>query len=80
MEFFTQQSQYGGFVKNKSTGEYEPLFTTYMSDILAKNRAIEMAKAKNVHQEEQYDINDIIIKVRNVRTIYDNWKPIDSAS
>lgn len=66
----------GGFVKNLETGEYELLFWTEIgSERLVRNRAIETAKDRNKYGGRViYDVDDVVIKTRGVRVVYDNWQ------
>ena len=41
----TELKEFGGFVKNLKSGSYELLFRTTISPLLAKNRAIEIARS-----------------------------------
>lgn len=68
--------EYGGFVKNIKTGKYERLFTTQMSELLARNRAIEAASNANQNPDYQYDVNDTIVKKRIVKSEYGEWETI----
>ncbi len=72
-----QYTQYAGFVKNKNTGEYEKLFTTEISPILAKNRAIERAKERAEYTDVTYDTADVVVKKRPVTVTYGNWENLE---
>ena len=69
-----QYTEYAGFVKNNTSGEYEKLFTTEISPILAKSRAIEHAKERVEYAGVSYDTNDVIIKERQVTVSYGEWE------
>lgn len=68
-------NEYGGFVKNIQTGQYELLFCTEFSELLARNRAIENARAQNELTEKPFfDTTDVIVKTRTAVTIYSDWE------
>ena len=71
-------TQFAGFVKNKKTGEYDQLFLTEISELLAKNRTIEHAKEYNEYIEDEYDIADVIIKQRVITLSYGDWEEINN--
>lgn len=60
--------EYGGFVMNNETSNYDLLFTTFISELLCRNRALERAKQENETNQGRYDLNDILIKTRKVVT------------
>ena len=71
------ETEYAGFVKNLDTNEYEMLFSTFISDVLAKNRAIETAKNRNRSSTcANYDTNDIIVKQRKAVSTWSEWETI----
>lgn len=75
-----QSTQYGGFVRNLKTGEYERLFLTEFSALLAWRRALEKAKEKNRYSgKEIYDVEDIQIRKRSCHTttVLGEWEDVD---
>lgn len=68
--------EYGGFINNIKSGEYERLFTTQMSELLARNRTIEAARNANQNPDYQYDINDVVVKKRIVKSEYGEWESV----
>ena len=70
---------YGGFVKNRDTGEYEKLFETEISPLLAKNRAIEAAKNANRDQNGLYDPEDVQVMQSMVQTFSSDWEPMQKS-
>lgn len=73
-KYIDKVTQYGGFVKNMVTGEYECLFTTFSCKLLAHNRAKEKAAGNNKFINSHYDINDIVIYQRSVEYTTGDWK------
>lgn len=74
--------EYAGRVRNLRTGEYETLFTTYISPLLAENRAREKAERLNELVPDyrksggnDYDVDDIVVFQRTVTKthIYTDW-------
>ena len=68
--------EFGGFVKNLDTGEYDLRFRTEISDRLALNRAIEDANVANKYMNGNYDSNDVIIKRRTIEITYGEWNDV----
>lgn len=66
--------EHGGFIRNRKTGEYERLFTTQMSGLLAHNRTLEAARNANKDPNYSYDLNDIHVKTRTVTSEYGEWE------
>jgi len=78
--FMEQGAQYGGFVRNLKTGEYERLFLTEFSALLAWGRTLEKAKEKNRFSgQEVYDVEDIKIRKRSCQTttVLSDWEDVD---
>lgn len=69
-----QEVQYGGFVKNSSTGQYDCLFTTFCSELLAHGRAREKALENNECAGAFYDINDIVVRRRTIEYTVGSWE------
>lgn len=74
MSITTHETQYGGFVKNTATGEYECLFVTFCSELLAHNRAKEKAAESNEYSDMYYDVNDIVVRRRTIEYTASDWE------
>lgn len=77
----TQSSQYGGFVRNLKTGEYDLLFVTEFSALLTWGRTLEKAKEKNRFSgHEIYDVEDIQIRKRSCQTttVLGEWEDVEN--
>lgn len=68
--------EFGGFVFNRETKEYELLFTTEMSALLAGNRAKESAEIQN-QGGAAFDPQSIIVKRREVLVCSGPWEDLD---
>lgn len=73
----TTTTQFSGFVKNKKTGEYDQMFTTEIGGLLAKERAIEAASNHNMFIDDEYDIDDVLVKQRVVTFNYGDWEEVN---
>lgn len=73
-----KSTEYAGFVRNRETGEYDKLYHTTCSALLAKNRAIENAGMKNKYSNADYDVDDVVIKQREIilTATYGAWKQV----
>ena len=69
-------TEYGGYVKNNTTGDYDMLFIGECSACLAYGRAKEKAENRNNYSYSDYDTSDIIVKRRDmvITTIYSEWE------
>ena len=72
----TTTTQFAGFVKNKKTGEYDQMFTTEIGERLAKERAIGAASDHNMFIDDEYDIDDVLVKQRVVTFNYGDWEEV----
>ena len=68
--------EFGGFVWNRETKEYELVFKTEMSALLARNRAKESAEFQN-QGGAAFDTQSIIVKKREVLVCPSPWEDID---
>ena len=66
--------EYGGFVKNLNTGEYQCLFVTRFSKLLARERAKERAAFDNSMFPDTFDIKDIIVRSRMCEEKRSGWE------
>ena len=71
--YFNRDTELGAAVRDLSSGHYVVLCTTTASELLARNRAIEAAKAKNEYGAH-FDTTDIVIYHRSVQTLYGDWQ------
>lgn len=62
--------EYRGLCKNLESGDYDALFATPVSELLCKNRT----KAKARLYPEKYDVDDIILQTRTVKTYKSEWQ------
>lgn len=71
----------GGFVKNKDTGEYELMFTSFIgSPLLVKNRAIEKSSTINAFSGEcRYDVADVKVMQRQTIHLASPWADYDES-
>ena len=71
-------TEYQCLVRNISTPEktYDELFRTEISELLAKNRAIEKANAINAQTPNTYDPDDYIIRTRTNLITYGVWSMV----
>lgn len=72
----TTIKEYGGFVFNDNTDEYELLFVTQFSELLAKNRALEKAIELN-RMGENYNEEDYFVKFRYVEVLTGEWEEFE---
>lgn len=73
----TELKEFGGFVKNLKSGSYELLFRTTISPLLAKNRAIEIARRLSEMYETEgcaHDTDNVIVKERSIHLTYGEWE------
>ena len=70
--FLKCSQQYAGCVWNRKTNQYDMLFVTEFSHLLADERAVEKAAML----PDVYDISDRKIKSRTVTTIAHNWEEL----
>ncbi len=70
--FLKCSQQYAGCVWNRKTNQYDMLFVTEFSHLLADERAVEKAAIL----PDVYDISDRKIKSRTVTTIAHNWEEL----
>lgn len=70
---FGKRAVYGAFVKNVRTAEYDLLFTTDVSPLLAVTRAREKAQ-----EREEYDSGDVLLRQfqEDKVTWRSNWGPL----
>lgn len=78
---------YCGFLKNIETGQYDSLFVTSASAILAVERAKEHAAQTNAHCEKRaappaYDMNDVLVQQKTIRSVQTagSWGRISDAA
>ena len=73
-----RSTEYAGFVRNRKTGEYDKLYHTTFSVLLAKNRAIENAGMENEYSGADYDVDDVIVKQREIvlTATYGEWERV----
>lgn len=69
------ETELAGFVKNKTTGKYELLFSSFIgSPLLVRNRAVEKASDINkFSRSEKYDVADVKVMQRQSITIATQW-------
>lgn len=70
--FLKCSQQYAGCVWNRKTNQYDMIFVTEFSHLLADERAVEKATML----PDVYDISDRKIKSRTVTTIAHNWEEL----
>ncbi len=71
-------TEYQCLVRNISTPEktYDELFRTEVSELLAKNRAIEKANTINAQTPNTYDPDDYIVRARTNIITYGVWSAV----
>lgn len=70
--------EYGGFVLNTNTDEWECLFVSEISAVLAHNRALEKANECNrLEGYSKYDTSDIWVRQRRRATKVGDWESIE---
>lgn len=71
------ETEWCGFVRNIESGEYTAMFITSIGGLLAKERALEKAREYNSYEKTpKYDVNDVVVKEREVSITYGDWKPL----
>ena len=70
---FKRHTEYGAFAKNMITGSTELLFTTEISELLCKNRALEKIREKNA-AGMRYDESTLVIRYKNVIVCRGGWE------
>lgn len=69
--------EYGGFVLNTNTNEWECLFVSEISAVLARNRALEKANDCNRFEGySKYDISDAWVRQRRRVTKVGDWESV----
>ena len=73
--------EYGGFVLNTNTNEWECLFISEISAVLAYNRALEKANECNrLEGYSEYDISDVRVRQRRRVTKVGDWESVEGVS
>ena len=73
--------EYGGFVKNEETGEYDLLFDSKInSESLMREFTISAANERNLFCRNKYNLNDVVIKQRKKTIITEDWVELASGS
>lgn len=69
------ETEWGGLIKNRTTGEYEVFVSTRISELVCRNHLKEIIKYRKMNNKKnpQYDFNDIKIMKRRVISIYSEW-------
>ena len=73
----TSYTEYGGFVKNLDTEQYEQMFVTSCSESLCIGRAKEEAENYNRYYGKNYDTNDIVVRKRKCILEIADWEEIN---
>ena len=72
MNTFRRHTEYGAFAQNMLTGSMDLLFTTEISELLCKNRALEKIREKNA-AGMNYDESTLVIRYKNVVVCRSGW-------
>lgn len=73
-----REEELAGFVKDLQTGQYVRMFTSQIgSPMLVRNRARENAQNYNQFSNAKYDLDDVVVKQRVLKTVCLPWKEIE---